>query len=100
MVGSAISDYQGKALSTSEFDDMITEILEDIFSQKPELSPPRILERENTNERYHCFRSFQRTSDTRAIEMNLKTIDIDIVNKWRQARKRSSQPIEQYYAQI
>ena len=31
--GPAISDCQGRALSTSEFDDMMTEILEDIFDK-------------------------------------------------------------------
>ena len=51
-------------------------------------------------ERYHSNRTWRRTSDTRAIEMDLKATDIDIVNKWRQAGKRSSQPMKQYYAQL
>ena len=100
ITGPAISDCQGKSLTTSEFDDMMTEILENIFGHKPELFPPHILSKEHISERYHCFRTLRRTSDTRAIEMNLKTTDIDIVNKWRQAGKRSSQPMKQYYAQI
>ena len=83
-----------------KFDDMMTEILENIFGHKPKLFPPHILSKEHIRERYHCFRTLQRTSDTRAIEMNLKTTDIDIVNKWRHAGKKSSQPMKQYYAQI
>ena len=85
VTGPAISDCRGKALSTSECDDMMTEILEKIFSLKPNLFPPHILGNENISERYHYFRTFHRTSDTRAIEMDLKNINIDIVNKWRQA---------------
>ena len=94
VTGPAISDCQGKSLPTSEFDDLISEILEDIFDRKPELFPPHILGKENISERYHCFRTFRRTSDTRAIEMDLKTTDIDIVNKWRQVGKKTSQSKE------
>ena len=100
MTGPTVSDCQGKSLSTLEFDDMMKEILENISNQKPELFPPHILWKENISERYLCFRTFCRTSDTRAIEMDSKTTDIDIVNKWRQAGKRSSQPMKQHYAQI
>ena len=88
MTGPAISDCQGKSLSTSEFDDLLAKILEEISDLKPELFPPHILRKESISERYHCFRTFRKTSDTRAIEMDLKTTDIDIVNKWRQAGKK------------
>ena len=53
VTGPAISDCHGNSLSTSEFDDMMTEILENIFSQKPELFPPHILDKESISERYH-----------------------------------------------
>ena len=61
VTGPAISDCQGKSLPTSEFDDLISEILEDIFDRKPELFPPHILGKENISERYPCFRTFRRT---------------------------------------
>ena len=64
VTGPAISDCQGKSLPTSEFDDLISEILEAIFDCKPELFPPHILGKENISEMYHCFRTFHRISDT------------------------------------
>ena len=51
VTGPAISDCRGKSLSTLEFDDMVTEILEDIFHQNPELFPPHIIGKESINER-------------------------------------------------
>ena len=100
VTGRVISDCRGKFLSTSEIDDLTTEILENIFDQRPVLFPPHIIGERNISESYHYFRTSRRTSDTRAIVMDLETTNIDVVNKWRQPGKRSSQPMKEYHAQI
>ena len=50
-----------------ELDDMLSSTLEGILDQAPHLFPPHILKNTDVRERYHCFRTFHRTSDTRAI---------------------------------
>ena len=56
------------------------EILEDLFDGERSLFPPDITSKDLVRERYQAFRSFRRTSDTRAAEMDDSSLDIDIVN--------------------
>ena len=55
-------------------------------------------------ERYQCFRSFRRASDTRALETKVDKDDVDIVNRWQTVEeaqgKRPSRPMRQHYAQF
>jgi hypothetical protein len=54
--------------------------------------------------KHQVFRSFRRSSDTRAIEMNVSKTDIEIVNRWHavEAAKgnRPNFPMHQHYAQL
>ena len=53
---------------------------------------------------YHCFRSFRRASDTRALEAKVSTDDIKLVNRWSTSEKlegrRPNQEMHFYYADI
>ena len=54
-------------------------------------------------ESYKCFRTFRRTSDTRALEEKVDQTDIDIVNKWEHMglmKRKTAQPMRQHYAQF
>ena len=50
-----------------------------------------------------CYRTFRRTSDTRALEEKVDQTDIDIVNKWEQRgsdKRKIAQPMRHHYAQF
>lgn len=87
-----------------ELDDMLSSTLEGILDQAPHLFPPYILKNTDVRERYHCYRRFCRTSDTRAIEMNVSDKDIGVVNRWSLVEKKNgtkdSQPMKVHYAQF
>jgi hypothetical protein len=102
--GPAISDIKGRSFSTRDMSDSFLEVLEDIFDTDKGLFPPDISSKEKIRERYQAFRSFRRTSDTRAIEMNVSATDIDIVNRWesveRAKGKRAAMSMRLHYLQI
>ena len=88
----------------TDIDDLLIEILEEIFDSRPNLFPPSIESKESIREFYHCFRTFRRTSDSRAIEQNVNQVDIDIVNRWQKLEKskgrRPNQPMKLHYAEF
>ena len=101
--GPAISDSNGLLLSTKELDRMMHEVLVDLYSMDRTLFPPSMDAPETIVESYKCFRTFRRTSDTRAIEEKVDQTDIDIVNKWEHmglTKRKTSQPMRQHYAQF
>ena len=103
MRGPAVSDSNGYLMSTKELDTMMHETLTDVYAQDKSLFPPSITSEELIIESYKCYRTFRRTSDTRAIEEKVEQLDIDIVNKWEQRgsnKKKIAQPMKQHYAQF
>ena len=102
--GLAISDEKGFLLGGRDLDTLLHEILCEIYEEKKALFPPSIESEEDICENYRCFRTFRRTSDTRAIEEKVDALDIDIVNRWDQAsfkhNKKVAQPMKQHYAQF
>ena len=102
--GPAISDDTGKVYTTRDLSEALTEILEDLFDSDRRLFPPDITTVELLRLRYQAFRTFRRTSDTRAAEMNIGSTDTDIVNRWQLAEraqgKRAAMPMRLHYTQI
>ena len=101
--GPAISDNEGALISTKDLDKMLHEILVEIHASNRSLFPPFIETPEIIIESYKCFRTFRRTSDTRALEEKVEQTDIDIVNKWEHmgiTRRKTFQPMRQHYAQF
>jgi hypothetical protein len=102
--GPAISDKKGRSYSTKDMTDSFLEVLEDLFETDRHLFPPDITSKEILRERYQAFRSFRRTSDTRAAEMDVSSSDIDIVNRWESVEKaqgrRAAMPMRLHYMQI
>ena len=91
-------------MSTSELDGMLLEILEEPYETQSNLFPPEINSLESIREKYHCFRSFQRASDTRAIEEGVDPRDINVVNRWRQIEnakgRKPNLDMHQHYAEF
>jgi hypothetical protein len=102
--GPAISDLQGQVYSTRDMSDSLFEILDDLFDSHRHLFPVDILSKEMMKERYQAFRTFRRTSDTRATEMGVSKADIDMVNRWESAErakgKRQNMPMRMHYTQV
>jgi hypothetical protein len=102
--GPAISDDQGKILPTQCLNDSMHEVLEEIFESAGHLFPPDVSSKEIMKTHYQAFRTFRKTSDTRAIERKVSQTDIDVVNRWESVEQakglRPSQPMRQHYAQL
>jgi len=103
--GPAISDIRGRMFNSSFINDLLVEFLVTIFDENRHLFPGNILSKDQIKDRYQCFRSFRRGSDTRALEKKIDSKDIDVVNRWRtieQARgqRPCSMQMQQHYAQL
>lgn len=102
--GPAIADRKGNVKTCSQMDDILTEILEEIYEDKPSLFPASITAKEDLATAYSVFRSPRRSSDTRAIEKNVSQTDIALFNRWsivdRAQGNRAALPMYQHYAQV
>ena len=73
---------------------MIHEVLIDLLGKDKDLFPPNINDEESIQSAYHCYRTFRRSSDTRATEHKVDILDIDVVNRWwSEARKRDGKKV-------
>ena len=102
--GPAISGVNGKALYSRDIDDLLNEVLEEIFRTKRELFPPDIGCLVELRKAYQAFRSFRRASATRAMEKGVLGDDIDVVNRWATHESsngaRPGHNMRQHYAQF
>lgn len=102
--GPAISDAEGKMMSSSDIDDMLHEVLLEIYVEKRNLFPLDIKSKEEVEWHYKSFRTFHRTSDTLALEQCVKGPDIGIVHRWETVEhasgKRPNFKMKHHYAQF
>ena len=101
--GPAISDKSGLLMPIKDIDAMLHELLIEIFNLDRTFFPPSCTSEEQIVDSYKCYRTFRRTSDTRAIEEKVEQADIDIVNKWEHRgpdKRKVSQPMRHHYAQF
>jgi hypothetical protein len=80
--GPAFSDEKGKVLSASFIDDSMHVILEELLEKDRSMFPHSIKSIDDIQSNYQAFRSFRRTSDTRALDERVSTDDINLVNRW------------------
>ena len=102
--GPAIADDKGRVFTTTELDQMLQDVLEDLYHEDASLFPPDIKSVADIVGSYHCFRLLRRASDTRAIEMKVSQADIDCVNRWGQDQRnvhglKLKLPMRQHYSQ-
>jgi hypothetical protein len=102
--GPLFVDIRGKVLRTQALDDCLIEILEELYDRQPSLFPPSISGKEDLGGSYQVFRTPRRSSDTRALEANVSSTDIDMVNRWHKVEgakgNRPAFSMKQHYAQI
>ena len=64
--------------------------------------PAEVDEKEKIVQFYHCFCTFRRTSDTRAIDTGVDGNNIDVINRWekkeRAGTKKPGMSMKQHYA--
>jgi hypothetical protein len=103
MDGPAISDDKGRVLTSTIIDHGMHEVLEELYDKDRDLFPPSISSKEEIASSYHAFRSFRRSSDTRALNQGVNRDDIDLVNRWHQVEKadgnRPAFDMRHHYAQ-
>jgi hypothetical protein len=101
--GPAITDLEGRVLSTKVLDETLIEVLEEIYDEDSKQYPMSIQSKDDLHTAYQVFQSLRRSSDTRAIEQNLSRSDTDVVNRWHifEAAKgsRPNLAMHQHYAQ-
>jgi hypothetical protein len=94
----------GHVFSHRALNDSLLEVLEELFESQRELFPPSIPDRETLHQRVQVYRTLQRTSDTRALNMKVGTSDIDAVNRWKAVERadgnRPHRPMRQHYAKL
>jgi len=102
--GPAISDCKGIVWNSAIINDMLHELLIEIFENEQNLFPANVPTKEIIRDKYQCFRSLRRGSDTRAIEQKVEDKDIDVVNRWRTIEeakgKRPNRSMRHHYAQL
>jgi hypothetical protein len=102
--GPAISDTAGRVLTHRSMNDLLLDILEELFDSHKELFPASIPDKETLRMRIQVYRTLQRTSDTRALEMKVGRNDIDVVNRWKTLEQadgnRPHRPMRQHYAEL
>ena len=102
--GSAISSSYGLLLSTQTINDMLIDVLQEIYEEDATVFPADVDSKDSLGKFYQCYRTFRNTSNTRALERKVSPSDIDVVNRWRsveQAKgKRPSRQMKQHYAQL
>ena len=81
------------------------ETMEELFVSRPDLFPKKIRVLEDIQENFDVFRSLRRGSDTRATELKVDKLDIDVVNRWRskeaaETRKPHHKSMSSYYAEL
>jgi hypothetical protein len=69
--GPLFTDRDTVIMSTHALDDMLTELLEEIYDTNLRLLPMSVTSREDINGSYQVFRTFQRLTGTRALEQQV-----------------------------
>jgi hypothetical protein len=80
--GPAITDENGALFDTKAIDDCLHEVLKEIFEERQDLFPKHIKSTEDVQTFYHAYRTFRRTSTSRATNQGVQRTDVDIVNRW------------------
>ena len=102
--GPLMCHANGTCMTSRDIDGLFHEVLEDTYDSKPSLFPSDIDSKETLRDRYHAFRSFRRSSDTRAIEKGVSQLDIEVINRWKFVKKskgkRPKMKMSMHYAQV
>jgi hypothetical protein len=98
--GPAFCDDDGQVAKMSDYEEIFYEILHEIQDERPDLIGPDV----NIEQVYGFYRSFRRGATTRAREVGVSEIDIDLINRWRQIERaqgtKPSLAIRDHYTEV
>ena len=84
-------------------DEILHSYLIRLFQEKHDF-PLEIKTEEDIGERFSVFRSLRRASDTRALNQNVTTNNIDVVNRWKTLEaaqgKKPRRAMRQHYTEF
>lgn len=102
--GPAFVTESGVQSSTTEMNDSMIELLNEIFDDHRDLFAVDIKSSSEVAEKYNVFRSFRRGSESRAVGQKVPEADRYVVNRWRKKEAAStakvSHPIDQHYVDV
>ena len=91
-------------METNDIDNMLIDLLPEYFLENRDLFPLDIDSIDKFREAYQCFRTFRRSSDSKALKVGVDETDVDILNRWKIVKaakgSRPSHPMRQHYAQF
>ena len=76
-----VSDAGGNMCASTEIGGLLVNVLEELFEDQSKFFPPEVKNLLDIRDRYHSFRNWRRTSDTRSVEINVPDKDIYMVNR-------------------
>ncbi len=84
--------------------ELLLEVLEELFDTRQELFPASILDKEMLQQRVQIYQTLHRYSFTQALEQKVVQSDIDVVNPWKALERadgsRPNRPMRQHYAEL
>ena len=90
-------------MTVTKLDETLHVFLTRLFLKGSEF-PLEIKSEEDIEDRFSVFRSLRRASDTRALNQNVTSNDIDIVNRWKTVEaakgKKPGRSMRQHYAEF
>ena len=101
--GPVIRNHAGDILSISQIDAKLHEYLVQLFDNSVNF-PLEIKTLEDIYKRFLAFHLLRRVSNTRALNMNVSALDIDVINQWKTMEaakgKKPNHPMRQHYAEV
>lgn len=102
--GPLMCKRNGEPFKTKELNETLHQFLGEVHERRPRLFPKDIKTVSDIEEKYKCFRSFRRGSDTRAMDKRVNILDNECVNRWRANEKAGnrvpSMPMHHRYADL
>jgi hypothetical protein len=90
--------------STSEMNDLMIELLLEIYELRRDLFAVDVKSSSDISEKYNVFRSFRRGSESRAVAQKVSEADRYVVNRWRKKEVAGTgkvcHPIDQHYVDV
>ena len=102
--GPLVSDQKGLLWSSRNIDEMMTDVLKEIYQKDKTLFDVRIKDLKGIEDNFKCYRTFRRSSDTRAINQKVSDVDIDVIHRWSTVEqskgKKTGLTMKHHYAEL
>ena len=80
--GPAICDDDGFLMRSRDMNEMLWEVMEELYTEDPDLFPKSITSVEDVRTKIQLFRSMRRSSDSQALRKGVSESDVSLINRW------------------